>query len=188
LKESKGKSQDQNAGSTRDYSVRLPGPVAASVEHMARGEGKTVEQWLLELITAGAEDQAKPLGDRLEKVRALINQIAISTRKMPLQEGKDAKTGSISRDERKKKRDHLVELGIEAFDELKKIASSEEAAKEAEFRLHAFMVMARLGSYSAALIRDQEAEDLEELIAEVEKCNDEFEEKLNKIEQKEKER
>lgn len=188
LEESTGKPENHNVRNMRDYSFQLRTQVAESVEHRARREGKTVDQLLREVVTKIIEDQATPLETRLHKVRVLIREIAIAMRKTPLQEQKDARTGALVREERKKKRDHLVELGMEAYDELRKIASSEEAAKHAEFCMQAFLVMARLGSFSAAVIHDQETEDLEQLIAEVENKGQELDERLEKIEKKRREK
>jgi hypothetical protein len=52
------------------------------------------------------------------------------------------------------------------------------------------MVMARLGSYSAAIIRDQEAEDLEAIMLELEEENHRLDEKFEQLEKelREKER
>ena len=66
-----------------------------------------------------------------------------------MQEEKKPKADRQAFEERKKKRDHLVELGMQAYDELRKISSSEEAARGAGFRLEAFSVMARVGKFNA---------------------------------------
>jgi hypothetical protein len=84
-------------------------------------------------------------------------------------------------EDRKRKREHLVELGMQAYDELRKISSSEQTAKEAEFRLAAFAVMARVGNFNAAIIRDQEADDLLQFIDEIEEGYEKIEEELEKL-------
>jgi hypothetical protein len=84
-------------------------------------------------------------------------------------------------EDRKKKRNHLVELGMQAYDELRKISSSEQAAREAGFRLEAFTVMARMGNFNAAIIRDQEAEDVLRFLDDVEEKYDKMEEMLEKL-------
>jgi len=141
-----------------------------------------VDEVLQELIIKTVEYEAEPLEERMRRVKTLITKIATAIRKMPMQELKDVET-RVAREDRKKKRDHLVELGMEAYDELKKISTSEEAAREAEFRLKAFLVMARIGAFNAAVIRDQEAEDLEHLLAEIERYNELLAAKLKKIEE-----
>ena len=83
-----------------------------------------------------------PLDVRLRRINELIKEMVVLAKKTPMQEGKDAKTGTHAFEERKRKRDHVVDLGMEAYDELRKISASEQASKEAEFRLPAFTVMA----------------------------------------------
>ncbi len=189
LKDSFGsKIENENAGNTRGFSVQLPAHVADGVEQAALRKGRMVAQFLRDLATESVEERVEPLEVRLQRISGLIREIVVSTRKMAMQEEKDAKTGPVAGEERKKKRDHLVELGMEACDELRKISRSEEAAKEAEFRLQAFMVMARLGSFSAAVIRDQQAEDIVQFLAEVEEENERFDEKLKELEKKRREK
>ena len=87
-------------------------------------------------------------------------------------------------DERRKRRDRLIEVGMEAYEELRKLSSSEEAAKEAEYRMRAYLAMTRGGAFNAAVIRDQEVEDLSDLIMQVEEKNEQMEEELEKIRKK----
>src|SRR3972149_7713095 len=134
--------ENESAPNIRDLSIRLPAHVAQWIGRAAHRKNKTMEQFLQNLITETVEKQTEPLEIRLQRVRGLINEIAVSTRKIPMREEKDAKTRTLAHQERKKKRDHLIELGMEAYDELRMISRSEEAAKEAEFRLQAFMAMA----------------------------------------------
>jgi len=47
--------------------------------------------------------------------------------------------------------------------------------------------MARLGSFSAAVIRDQETEDLTKLLEEVEETNQELEAKLKEVKKRRRE-
>lgn len=182
MREPTSKFENKDTASRHSYWVRLPAHIADFLEQMARSERKMVDEVLQELIIRTVEDEAEPLEDRMRRVKALITKIAAAIRKMPMQQQKDAET-RLAREDRKKKRDHLVELGMEAYDELRRISSSEEAAKEAEFRLQAFLAMARIGAFNAALIRDQEAEDLEHLLAEIERYNNLLAAKLKKIEE-----
>lgn len=142
LKHSSGTGfENENAGNASDFSIRLPAHVAEWIGRAAHRKDRTPEQFLRDLVTETVEEQTEPLDIRLQRVRGLINEIAVSTRKIPMQEEKDAKTRTLAHQERKKKRDHLIELGMEACDELRMISRSEEAAKEAGFRLQAFMAM-----------------------------------------------
>jgi hypothetical protein len=111
----------------------------------------------------------------------------VTVKKTPMQEEKDAKTHVHSLEERTKRREHLIELGLEAYDELKKIAASEQASKRSKSRLQAFAVMARIGTFNAAVIRDAENDELGTLLAEVEETNEQFKEELGKLEKKRRE-
>lgn len=182
------KFENDHAGNLRDFSVQLPERVADLVEHYALGKGETAEEFLRELVTETVEEQAEPLEVRVQRVTGLLGQIAVLVNKTPMQEEKAAKPGALASEERKRKRDHLIELGLEAYDELRKISKSEQASKEAEFRLQAFTVMARVGKFNASIIRDQEAGDLTELIAEVEETNEQLGAKLNELEKKRREK
>jgi len=94
---------------------------------------------------------------------------------------------ATAHDERRKRRDRLLEVGMEAYEELRKLSGSEEASKEAEYRMRAYMVMARVGAFNAAVIKDQETEDLSNLIMEVEETNEALEEELEKVREKQRE-
>ena len=76
---------------------------------------------------------------------------------------------------------------MEAYDELRKIAASEQASKEAESRLQAFSVMARVGMFNAAVIRDAENDELGELLEELEETDDRLNEELKRLEKKRRE-
>jgi len=116
----------------RNFSVGLPVHVADWVEHTAHSRGKATEQFLMELITETVEERAEPVEVRLQRIDELIGRMAVLAKKMPMQEEKEAKTGTPPLEERKKKREHLIEIGMEAYDELRKIAASEQSSKEAE--------------------------------------------------------
>ncbi len=187
MKKLVGKFENQDTRKTRNYSVQLMSQVAERAECLARSEGKTVDQLLRQLVTKTVEDMAEPLEARVRKFSGLIREIAISIRKTPMQEVKDRKSKAASADERDRRRKHLVELGLEAYDEIRKIASSERVSKESEARLKAFTVMARLGMFNAAVIRDEENDQLGRLIAELEENDYEFGESLKKMEKERKE-
>jgi len=74
---------------------------------------------------------------------------------------------------------------LEAYDELRKIAASEQASKKSEARLQAFAVMARIGTFNAAVIRDAENDELGHILAELEETDERLKEQLNKQEKKE---
>jgi len=156
LKASGGKVENENSGNMRSFSLQLPANVADRVGKAALRKNKTPEQFLRELIITSVEEDAIPLTLRLQLLDELVKKMEVIVKKTPMQEEKDAKTHVHSLEERTKRREHLIELGFEAYDELRKIAASEQASKEAEARLQVFAVMARIGTFNAAVIRDAE--------------------------------
>ena len=181
------KSDDAKPEVMRVFSIQLPTNVSDWVERVASAKGLTAEQQLGELITERARRDIEPLDVQLRRVNQLIKEIVVMAKKTPMQEEKDAKTGKPAFHERKKKRDHLIELSMQAYEELSKITKSERAAKEAEVRLQAFTVMARVGLFNAAIIRDQEVEDISRLIEEIREENDKFDAKIKELEKEKRE-
>lgn len=181
MKDSFGsKVENDNSGSMCSFLVQLPANVADWVGKAAVRKDKTPEQFMRELIITSVEEEAMPLTLRLQRLDELVKKMQVTVKKTPMQEEKDAKTHVHSLEERTKRREHLIELGFEAYDELKKIAASEQASKESEARLQAFAVMARIGTFNAAVIRDAENDELGSLLAEVESTDAQFKLELKK--------
>lgn len=135
------------------------------------------------------ENEIEPLGVRLRRVNGMIKDLVTLAKDTVAQEREEAGQVRIAAnlppefDERKKRRNQLLELGMQAYEELRQISSSEQTARQAEYRMQAYQVMARVGAFNAAVIRDQEAEDLAHMIAELEEGNDKLEESLTEIEE-----
>ncbi len=182
-----GKVENENSGNMRSFSVQLPANVADWVGKAALRKDKTPEQFLRELIITNVEEETMPLTLRLQRLDALVKKMQVTVNKTPMQEEKDAKTGVHSLEERTKRREHLIELGLEAYDELRRIAASEQASKESEARLQAFAVMARIGTFNAAVIRDAENDELGSLLAEVESTDAELKQELERLQKKRRE-
>ena len=178
------KVENENSGNMRSFSVQLPANVADWVGKAAVRKTKTPEQLLRGLIIKSVEEEAMPLTLRLQRLDDLVKKMQVIVKKTPMQEEKDAKTHIHSLEERTKRREHLIELGLEAYDELRKIAASEQASKESEARLQAFAVMARIGTFNAAVIRDAENDELGNLLAELEETDVRLKEKMKKLEKK----
>jgi hypothetical protein len=181
------KIKNENAGDMRSFSVQLPANIVDWVGKAALRKDKTLEQFLRELIITSVEEEAMPLEVRLQRLDQLVNKMELIVKKTPMQEEKDAKTTVHSLEERTKRREHLIELGIEAYDELRKITASEQASKESESRLQAFAVMARIGTFNAAVIRDAENDELGHILAELEETDARLKEELEKVEKKRRE-
>ncbi len=181
------KIENENACNMRSFSVQLPAHVVDWMEKAALTKDETPEQFLRELIIKSVEEEAMPLGIRLQRLDELVKRMEMIVKKTPMQEEKDTKTVVHSLEERTKRREHLIELGIEAYDELRKIAASEQASKESESRLQAFAVMARIGTFNAAVIRDAENDELGSLLAEVESTDAQLKLELKRQQKKRRE-
>jgi len=178
--------EEKNRGSDgeRSFSVLLPSQIAGILEDISQTEAVAVERFLQNLLTEYVNEKCKPIEERIHRVNELINELVVLVKETLMQTCIAGTRILASFDERKRKRDRMVELGMKAFEELSKIAESETAARESGFRLEAFKVVARLGMLNAALIRDQETEDLRNLIAELEEDNEELRKTRKKVEAK----
>ena len=179
------KFENENAGNMHDFSLQLPARAADLVKQAALRKGQTAEHFLREIIVEAVEEQeALPAEVHLERLDELVKKMDLVVKKTPMQEEKDASKAVHSLEERTKRREHLIELGIEAYDELRKIATSEQASKESESRIQAFAVMARIGTFNAAVIRDAENDELGNLLAEVEETDRRLKAELKKQEKR----
>ena len=182
------KFENENAGNMHNFSLQLPARAADLVKQAALRKGQTAEHFLREMIVEAVEEQeALPAEVHLERLDELVKKMDLVVKKTPMQEEKDASKAVHSLEERTKRREHLIELGIEAYDELRKIATSEQASKESESRIQAFAVMARIGTFNAAVIRDAENDELGNLLAEVEETDSRLKAELKKQEKKRRE-
>lgn len=77
-----------------------------------------------------------------------------------------------SREERQKKRVRLLNMGMDAFDQVYVIAQSERKAEASKYRIQAYQVLASLGKLNAALIRDATDEELLSLMLELDDENE----------------
>jgi hypothetical protein len=178
---------NQKPGNTRAFGLTLPDDVAAWVEQAARRTGKTAECLLEELVIKSLEEETIPLELRLQRLDGLIKKMLILTKKTPMKEEKDAKGHIHSLEERTKRRENLIELGMKAYEELMKIAADERTSKEAKARLQAFSVMARVGLFNAAVIRDAEDDEIAEFLSELEETDNKMKEELKRLEEKRRE-
>ena len=177
----------------REFVVKLPDHIIDWISKEARRKQSTSEEILEEIVTRTVEKETEPLNDRLHRVNQMITQIVdsgIETLRIEAQEAEKSREQVViasnlppSFDERKKRRDHLLELGMAAYEELRQISGSEQASREAGYRMQAYQVMARVGAFNAAVIRDQEAEELAQAIEALEEGNDRLEESMKQIEE-----
>jgi hypothetical protein len=179
--------EPENVGNMCSFLVQLPAHVADWVNQAALTKGKTAEQFLRELIIEAVEEEALSVEVHLHRIDELVRKLGLIVKKTPMQEEKNAQMHIHSLEERTKRREHLIELGFEAYDELRKIAASEQASKESESRLQAFAVMARIGTFNAAVIRDAENDELGSLLPEIEETDDKFRKELEKLKKKRRE-
>jgi hypothetical protein len=188
LKHSVGRFKNEDAGNIRDFSVQLPLRAADLVEQAALRKRQRAEDFLRDIIVEAVEEkETLPVEVHLQRLDELVKKMDLALKKSPMQEEKDAGKAVHSLEERAKKREHLIQLGMEAYDELRKIATSEQTSKESVSRIQAFSVMARIGTFNAAVIRDAENDELGSLLAEVEQTDAEFKEELKRLEKKRRE-
>lgn len=169
----------------RGFWILVPVDAVNCLERIAQNKAIPVERLLQQLITEYVTEEDRSLEDRMNRVNELVKELVAAV-KRPQMLPRIAGTAAF--EERQHKRDHLVELGMQAFEELGKISESEQVAKESEFRLQAFVVLARVGAFTAAVIHNQDEADVLDLLERVEQVNKELEEKLEKIKAKETER
>jgi hypothetical protein len=78
LKDSIGsKVKNDNADNMRSFSVQLPAHVAGWVEKAALRKDKTPEQFLRELIIKSVEEEATPLGIRVQRLDELVKKTEV---------------------------------------------------------------------------------------------------------------
>jgi hypothetical protein len=95
--------------------------------------------------------------------------------KVPLQTRKGLGSQLLTNDERRRKRRQLLEMGLDAFEKLYKITRSEDASEKAKHRVQAYQVLARLGSFNAALLRDETDEEILSYMVELDEENERLE-------------
>lgn len=184
MKHSRGRVENESAESKEEFAIKLPTHVVDWIAKEARRKGRAPGELVEEIVTRIVEKDAEPLEDRLRRVNRQINDLVALANNMLAQEMGQVRVAATlppAFDDRKKKRDRLVGLGMEAYEELRKISTSEQAAKEAEWRMKAYLVMTRVGAFNAAVITDQETEDLSELIIELEEKNRQMGEEIKKL-------
>lgn len=88
------------------------------------------------------------------KVRELCTLARIT--KLPMQKGNEEAVIA----ERQRKRGRMLDVGMDAFEDIYQIAKSEKSAEEAQYRVQAYQVLARLGAFNAALLRDASEDEI----------------------------
>ena len=76
--------------------------------------------------------------------------------KFPMQKGDEEAIIA----ERQRKRTRMLELGMNSFERIYEVAKSERSAEEAQYRIQAYQVLARLGTFNAALLRDATEDEI----------------------------
>lgn len=168
----------------RQFSILLPVETADRLERIARAKAMPVERIIQELTMNYATREADSLQARIGRGVELVKRL-INAGRDELMVVSIAGTGPFQ--ERQRKRDRLVELGLKAFEELVKISDSEELAKQSQFRMRAFLVLTRVGAFTDAVIHNQEEADVLDLLERLEQEETEFEEHLKKMKARESE-
>ncbi len=91
--------------------------------------------------------------------------------KLPLQKGDEEAIIA----ERQRKRGRMLEVGMDAFENIYQVAKSEKSAEEAQYRVQAYQVLARLGAFNAALLRDASEDEILAKMIQLEEENERLE-------------
>ena len=166
---------------TKNRHVESYGVVIGTRLTIARGEAfrraaqlqnKTSSQLLSEIVWGYLEEFAavnnpQILLTKLEHVQLRLNELVAFSRaektskmveKVAQYPGKTILTQAY--ESRQEKRGKMLEKGLNTFDELYEIAKSEAMANQSRARMHAYMVMAKLGALNALLMRDASDEEI----------------------------
>lgn len=106
-------------------------------------------------------------------VVAKIKELCTLTRitKLPMQAGDEEAVLA----ERQRKRGRMLELGMDAFENIYQMTKSEKSAEEAQHRIQAYQVLARLGVFNAALLRDASEDEILAKMIQLEQENEKLE-------------
>jgi hypothetical protein len=105
---------------------------------------------------------------------AKIKELCTLTRvtKLPMQKGDEEEAVVV---ERQRKRNRMLDVGMDAFENIYQIAKSEKSAEEAQYRVQAYQVLARLGAFNAALLRDASEDEILGKMIQLEEENEKLE-------------
>jgi len=171
-----------------EFSILLSAETADRLERIARAKAMPVERIIQELTMNYVAREADPVQARIGRGVELVKGLIEAGRdELMLVSTAGAIAGTRPFQERQHKRDRLAEMGLQAFEELVKISDSEQIAKQSQFRLRAFLVLARVGAFTDAVIHNQDEADLLDLIEQLEQAEKKFEEELKKIKARESE-
>ncbi len=87
----------------------------------------------------------------------------------------------MSTEERKRKRARMIDMGMDALEEVYKLTASERAAENSKYRMRAYMVLARLGMFNAAVLKDAADEEILDKMLELEEENERLEEMTKEL-------
>ena len=113
---------------------------------------------------------------------AKIKELCVLTRitKVPMQKGDEEAVIA----ERQRKRGHMLDLGMDAFENIYQIAKTERSAEEAQYRIQAYQVLARLGAFNAALLRDATEDEILAKMLQLENENEKLDAMAREIQSK----
>jgi hypothetical protein len=157
--------------------VELPVDAVSYLKSAAQSKAISVERLLQQLITEHVTGETRSLKDRMNHLNELVKELAVAV-KNPEMLTKIA--GSAAFEARQRKRDHIVELGLQALEEVSRISKSDKLAKESGPRFRAFAVLARVGAFTDAVIHHQDEADVEDLLMQIEEANEELQDELKK--------
>jgi hypothetical protein len=161
--------------------VVLPVDAVNYLERAAQSKATSVERLLQQLITEHVAEKTRSLEDRMNHLNELLKEL-VEAVKNPQMLPRIAGTAAF--EERQHKRDHIVEIGLRALEEVSRISESDQLAKESGSRLRAFTVLARVGAFTDAVIHNQDEADVLDLLKRVDQTNRELQRELKKAKER----
>ncbi len=159
----------------QSYSLKI----AASIRH--RSVGEVVRGAVRDYLETFSLSSPKVTLLKTQEVIQHIKQLVAFSRvyETALQAAKGG--ASLSTEERKRKRARMIDMGMEALEEVYKLTASERAAENSKYRMRAYMVLARLGMFNAAVLKDAADEESLDKMLELEEENERLDEMTKEL-------
>ncbi len=162
---------------TAAVTIRFEFALYRCLELAAKNRHKNVPALLRKLVEDFLEEfslsETPLLIAKTQHAVLMIKELIATAKvmKFPRQSEKGG-AGGLAQEERQRRREKLSSLGMDSFAEVYKIAMSEKAAEESQYRIQAYMVLSRLGAFNAAVLRDATREEMIEHMVQLEEENE----------------
>jgi len=152
----------KSSAKTFPQTVRFTAAVYGAIRIAAHQKGMTVPnlirnvlwEFLKEFSRSKNELSTSEILVAVAEIKELCTLARVT--KFPMQKGDEEAIIA----ERQRKRTRMFELGMNSFERIYEVAKSERSAEEAQYRIQAYQVLARLGTFNAALLRDATEDEI----------------------------